>query len=243
MRNNWMTLGIAAVVVSAMAITGNAVNITVADGVTPDTLWGASGSHGQGGEVNEVEANCLPGHEWDLESFDLTGRMLSLTAGYDFINGAVDPYGRGTYTTGDIYLKTGASGGDSYGYNYVFDLDVAHLTWNLYALTASSSDDSVYFGQNYNSNPWRFHPGNEPIVASGAITYTNSIDSLGFENCIGLLLPTMFDGESITFHYTYQCGNDVIKGIGTPVPDGGLTLALLGGVLVGIECIRRKMKR
>jgi hypothetical protein len=53
-------------------------------------------------------------------------------------------------------------------------------------------------------------------------------------------IPGLVYGDEIYFHTTMKCGNDVLWGRTTIVPDSGTTVALLGIGMIGLGFFRRR---
>ena len=95
-------------------------------------------------ENNEVETGSATGQAWDLETINVAGGVMTLTGGFDFLNG------HGGYASGDIFVAAGPGGpafgenshalnnpeifgsaawhafnqdADNYGYSYIIDID------------------------------------------------------------------------------------------------------------------------
>jgi hypothetical protein len=224
------------------------INITTYDGEGSGTGWYGTN------EDQEVSNGCVTGQNWDVEAFVLDGTKLSLFGGYNFVTGERDNYRNLTFTSGDIFLdidgdaRYGSSisssnnNRDGYqtvrnnnGWDYVLDLDMQNLSYNIYGLTDQSLVETVYFSQNADANPWRYTSGGG-FVGNGIITYatmlTDSQTGLrgGYHNQLTVDL-SFLGSTSFTAHYTMGCGNDNIIGQGVvDVPEPGL----LGLVALGI---------
>ncbi|MEA2101957.1 MAG: PEP-CTERM sorting domain-containing protein [Thermodesulfobacteriota bacterium] len=211
-------------------------NITVYDGESSGSGWYGTQ------EDNEVHSNCLTGQEWDLEGFFLNGTTLTMVGGYDFING------QGGYASGDIFINT--LGGP--GYNYVFDLDVASQTYDVYALDSDSQYLGVAYNQNNDSYPWRYDAdASDVALSSGSFAYyaglsDSAVGGLagGYHNALAVDLGFL-QGSGFIAHFTMECGNDNLMGNGTapaPVPEPA-TLLLMGTGLIALGKFSKRNKK
>lgn len=231
-------------------------NITIWDGVGTGSGW-----YG-GGEDNEIAPNCVKGQQWDLEGMFLKNTMLSLVGGYDFVNGETG--NNELFLPGDIFIDTngdaaygaannGTGGGNAtvtntFGYEYVLDLDMTNMVYDIVKLDAQSSSVRVFYSQNAASNPWLYDAGGD-IVGSGSLGYLtdltgNDVGFLGYNgndthNALSADL-SYFAGQDLLVHYTYGCGNDNLMGEATvPVPEPA-TMVMLGLSTLGLASFRRK---
>lgn len=243
--------------VAAALFTGSgyASNITISDENYTSAVWYMNQ------EDQEVEPGMAHGQVWDLEGFFLDGTQLSMVGGYDFRDGQsgmmsgdifIDVTGDAVY--GDIH---GASNGNrsalnSYGYDYVIDLDWLTLTYDVFSIDGTAKITTSFYKQNQGSNPWRYESGGGLISEDAGFLYHAGVT--GFDSIltgdwhnqlivdIGFLQGRGY--ESFTSHYTMQCGNDNLMGSAPiPNPEPG-TMLLLGFGLLGIAGIgRKKLKK
>ena len=237
-----------------------ALNITIPDADPLPAAGQPSGPHGIGAEDQEVEHPSVWGQEWDLEAFVLEDTTLTLIGGYDFRYG--QSAGGTTYRTGDIFVDVaGVDFGHASGYDYAihFDRDAQGnlagselsgvLTggYDLVKLLPTAQLDPVVFAVNALSNPWKYQTGGE-VVGTGQFTYLADnplADTLaGYDlggdlhRTLAVSVDFLSPGQGALFHYTMSCGNDMIRG-SKPVPDGGLTVMLLGMALFGMGMVKR----
>ncbi len=276
---NTLRLGLAAAVLF-WAGAASADNITV---------WDTLPKGGpQGPEDEEVEPGCVLGQKWDLEAFlfDPNTHKLAIQGGYNFKDGVYDSGWNLTYYSGDIFidvdrnfkwpkdLADSGTGGyatksnSEFGWDYAiaFERETGYgneggpLTGNYKVYQLSGATDVlVYFGANYESNPFRYLSGgsvpvtsaptsgsvsqweDNPAGASGGTHYVLGNIDLSFLQSD----PNYEVGKEIYFHYTYGCGNDVIMGktYGWSIADGGFTVALLGFSLSALGFASRRLGR
>jgi len=106
--------------------------------------------------------------------------------------------------------------------------------------------------------PWTFTAGLANLWSVGGFTFNLTSSAILFQNATGLLVqgtgtitgPAGFDATQGSWRFSTQS-----PGSGTPldfsfsgatgsaVPDGGLTVALLGFALMGIAGLRRKLSK
>jgi hypothetical protein len=127
--------------VMVLASSAFAVNITINDEHSSGSGWYGSS------EDQEVEPGCITGQQWDLEGFFVNGLTLSMVAGYNLVTGVP---GYPQVVSGDLFIDvdgdaqygSGAHAGatynplqvvsDSFGYDFVMDLDFATLTYSVF---------------------------------------------------------------------------------------------------------------
>ncbi len=231
-------------------------NITIPDQDSSTT----SGWYGPQ-EDQEVETGSITGQAWDLEGFFLDGTKLTMAGGYNFKTGQDGIH------SGDIFIDVTAdatfgpenedSGASSvvqntFGYDYVLDLNFSNLTYMIYELTTASTTITVSVDVNQQANPWRYHEGGT-LLDQGEIFYQEGLSDadVGFLGDAESGNPSHYavivdlgfldaDTEFIA-HFTMECGNDNLMGHAkmSSTPEPG-TLLLLGSGLVGVLVLRRK---
>lgn len=210
-------------------------NVTIYDGAGYTAF-------GQGGEDQETEDACVNSQTWDLEGFFLDGTKLTIVGGFDFENGADDPYRAPTssydyhYHSGDIFIdvdgdasygtaNNNTGGGltsvnDTFGYDYALVLDFSDKTYDIYSLN-SASVLKVWFGENEGSNPWRYDSGGSLESQDNGFEYLTGLTDAytGFKglshNSLTVDLGFLDPGTKFISHFTMECGNDNLMGKGT----------------------------
>jgi hypothetical protein len=214
---------------------------------------------------------------WDLEGFYRNGNVLSMIGGFNFKSYVT---GSPTYTSGDIFISTQGNYGaplgsdklndgfnnvsNTYGYEYVLDIDWNTLSFNTYKLDPTDTTTTVYYNQNETgtatSNPWKYVSGGE-LVGSGTGTGGGTISSADAKNldlvdwnkttyndthyAVSFDLSSIFAdadlyGKEFYTHFTMGCGNDNLIGRDiAPVPEPG-TMALLGFGMLGLAVFGKR---
>jgi hypothetical protein len=256
---------------------------------TEITIFDENGTQGIGAasEDNEAEPGMVQSQAWDLEGFFLDdNNILTMIGGYDFVNGESDLYSGdlfidvdGDAVYGDIDRTKTVAGfeitdqtngnttvNDTFGYDYVLDMDFQDYTYDVYQLTADSNTVTSYQWQNQGSNPWRYDSGGILLQENVSFGYTTGLSDAetGFSGwgtnshnvVTGLDLNFLASNVPVEFisHFTMECGNDNLMGMGalaanTSGGGGGMaasetpepaTMFLLGSGLVGLAGFRKK---
>ncbi len=163
------------------------------------------------------------------------GKTFGFAPGDLFIStNGWNPYGAGPQYTADTH---------GYGERWEFGVNGS----GVYGLSGKESaivNSTLING--YDPSRWVYRAGQEWTFnseglaslgnasmtidgVSGTITYVLDISGMGLTG-----------NEALGFHWTMQCGNDVIEGA-APVPEPS-TMLLLGSGLVGLWGIRKKRK-
>jgi len=242
--------------VFALGYSALAVNITVQD---PHLDKSFSGQQVWGPEDGTVEYNAVANQSWDLEQFALEGSSLSLVAGFNFLTG-IGVGASEVYPQGDIFIYAGQqpyatdsgwTGKDDWSYVVQFarngnnNILENELRGIGYQILARSDVNTV----SYTQDPRALLKG-LPWISGGTLTSASYAQFSGFNDGGGLhysisgidLSGLLAVEDDLYLHTTMRCGNDVLWGqVGTSVPDGGLTLAMLGLGLMGLAAVRRKI--
>jgi hypothetical protein len=220
-----------------------------------------------GAENNTVQNGAISNQTWDLERYDLIGSNLSIIGGFNFLTGK----GSGSsavFPMGDIFVYLGnetpysvPSAGDHDGpwagkdaWDYVIhfdrgtDLNIRETAGGIgYSIFQKSENHTINLTQSpaalQTGLPWYVTAVSTP-EAFGALT--TSIDGEGTHYTIGGIDISEILGANQPFylHSTMRCGNDVLWGHNegpSNVPDGGVTLCLLGSPIGALGLMRRRI--
>ncbi len=227
--------------------------ITISDLNNDATAW-----HGDY-EDEEVEPGMTDGQQWDLEGFYLDGTQLTMVGGFNFADGQwgdshlwsagdifIDIDGDAAY--GDIHDTTNDNEvvQNTFGYDYVLDLNFLDLTYDLYALDDESRTETAYYAENQGSSPWRYYDGGT-LEGTGDVGYQTGLGdadlglSGGYHNALTIDTPFLpWDTSDITVHFTYQSGADNLMGHHAVVPLPGAAILGLLGLSYSDWLIRRR---
>jgi len=206
---------------------------------------------GQGGEDDETEPGMINNQSWDLEAFFINSSTLSMVGGFDFVKG------NGIYNHGDIFIDvTGdavygvadAGGYENYGYDFVIDLNMSALTYDVFKLDSNAVLLNAALDANQDwSNPWRYDGGSGERIEFGSIIYDTGLSDSdvgllgGSHNVVtgidlGFIEDAGYSLDSFLVHSTLECGNDNLIG-SVPEPSN---MFLLGTGLIGLATIGRR---
>lgn len=221
-----------------------------------DTYWGGTVQHAASTSYGDVIGN--PYFNVDAMNVSRSGSAWSvtITGAYfgNYLNPAVDGGFPSLLGPGDLYLNStgwiatqGPAGhyetdtfNNSEGWNYVVTKN-ADGNWGLYSLDYSKIINTTVAPQlNPNNYIFRTDQAWKGGAGSyiGAAAYALSSAGLTFTFNTG----NEYFSDDVGFHWTMQCGNDVIEGKANapaPVPEPG-TMILLGTGLIGLAGYGRK---
>lgn len=228
-------------------------------------------------ENGYVEWNSSAFHSFDLQSFEVTGTSLKMTAGLNFGTGG----GEGPnsiYEMGDIFVYLNKTpftisnsdatiipngpftGASSWDYVIHFDrtadgpghqgddykIVAGKVQYEI--LTPGQISSTINTGSDQpsllNGLPLRVTTA---VTTWGQAAYTSSGSGPTFENDVSGIDLSLIDlalgaGGTAYFSTTMSCGNDIMwGGQPSPLPDGGMTLTMLGSGLVGLAFLRHRL--
>jgi PEP-CTERM motif len=232
------------------------INITTPDG---NAVSGYNGGIGKAGEDNETEGNpsTIQAQAWDLEGMFLKGNSLGMVGGFEFDTGV--KHNGHDYTSGDIFIRVANSGLPwDYAIRMNFDpSNPANNTYDILELTASTT----YLPPTdvASSGPFKVGTGYSVLQSGLAFSFGTIADSgfdgwtdnaAGSPNWVGdgagshyqvsgFDLGFLGAGTSFTTHFTMECGNDLLTGQSTTVPEPA-TLVLLGIGMAGVGMVAKR---
>lgn len=232
-------------------MTGMAImaGFTIANATPVDvTIWDGQGV---AYEDNETEPGTMTGNAWDFEMATLDGNTLSLIGTWDFVNGTT--HNNVHYTSGDLFFNIGApNDGSKTGWDYVIDVNWSPngSTYTIHKGINSIVGSPVSFRTE--SDPFTYVSGATSTLASGNVLVDTVAEGYmgvsswivaATHNRVSFDISTIINdsdraGQVVFGHWTQSCGND--DGDWT-VPDGGLTLIMLGAGLSALAMMRRRL--
>jgi hypothetical protein len=273
------------IALASAAITASAssfgTDITISDKNYTGTGWYSNRED----QETETNPNTVTSQQWDLEGMFIDGTKLTLVGGYDFKNGVTWTDGH-NYKSGDIFVDidgdakygqadnggTGATNygsgphtatmANTFGWDYVIDLNFTTMTYSVFSLTAQSLVTRVM--DVAASNPWTYDSGGTALEGYQNIAFTyiaglsnadtgfqgdstnNTSWSTGSNQHYAITVDLGFvAGQEVILHYTMECGNDNLMGQTTvqSVPDSATTALLFGLALLGLVGVRRQFSR
>lgn len=257
--------GVARIAVALMALTSAGVTVTAgsADAHSYGNNITIYDGKGVNYEDNEAEPGMIQNQSWDLEGVFQKGSVLTMIGGYNFKAGNLG------FTSGDLFISTTGNYGtpignfgsnatvkNSFGYEYVLDINWSTLAFTVYKLGDNAYTQTAYYSQNQTdgatSNPWQYARGGEEVGSGigqdlGKVTDSGFLGWLGDNNhyAVSFDLNAVFDdanlhGGNFYSHFTMGCGNDNLIGQGAiPAPEPS-TLLLLGAGLLGLGFARSR---
>lgn len=242
-------------VLSASAITIGS-NITIYDGASGRSSPGSVGGVGPGLEDQQTDYWSGWGQAWDFEGFfwDDSTKKLTGVGGFDFVNSYHDQLAGDVFiaVNGNAQIPAGLPTDGLNGYDYVLDFEwndgVAGTGYRIINLSGAILEPCQ--SGRPGSNPYRYVSGGE-VVASGLFAdyvtgLNDDLDGNGVVDVLGgdgshnaFTVDMSWLNQGFTVHQTMTCGND---GHNAHVPDGGLTVCLLGIAMAGLGIVYRRVR-
>ena len=166
-------------------------------------------------EVDARDTGSSPNPDTDGFDFDYVIKFNSIASGVGQVSYSV-------YTKANVNAVPETSGSE-------ISSGGALLTGYLYRVTPTGA--ALYSGS-------ADYADNLSSVAAGGYkgTYHDVISGINIDEA----LLGLSSGDYLYTYTTMGCGNDILAGKYSAVPDGGMTLSLLGVGLVGIGALRRR---
>ncbi len=215
-----------------------------------------------------LSAICLAGILATAASARADTTTYSLTTGNTALSGYTGPFGSVTVNLTDsthatITFTSGTVGGNIYlfGDGSTVDVNVNATSWSLSGLAGSNAGTGFTtpsLSDGGSGNVDGFGQFNQTINDFDGFDYSADSVSFTLTDTSGTwasatdVLKANKGGSTVAAHIfvtsspAYQTNGAVVTGYaanGSPVPDGGSTIALLGFALLGVGALRQKFSR